>query len=230
MGRGFARRRPFDFDFETIMRGEGGAVKRSQWWQGTTGGVTEHTKMADTLGSFVRPGDNLTLKPLPLRRPPTTRRRLSHHPPHTHAQRHAAVNGSYIPQVSDTIRRLLQLYVSLSLRRALSERTMCIRRQRWWWSENGPPSCCCRMLCERRLPVAAIAHSSRIYTCTHTHVYIYIYNVYDRWVWDPQTCGAHIREQAGERSTAVGWSFTTFGAPACIYSYIVLYTYIYICI
>jgi hypothetical protein len=96
MGRGFARRRPFDFDFETIMRGEGGAVKRSQWWQGTTGGVTEHTKMADTLGSFVRPGDNLTLKPLPLRRPPTTRRRLSHHPPHTHAQRHAAVNGSSI--------------------------------------------------------------------------------------------------------------------------------------
>lgn len=93
--------------------------------------------MADTLGSFVRPGDNLTLKPLPVHRPPptTTRRRLSHHSPlrhthtHTHARttRHHRANSSRIITLYNIIissianntriyiRRLQRLYVRVAL-------------------------------------------------------------------------------------------------------------------
>lgn len=123
MGRGFARRRPFDFDFETIMRGLGGrgVVKRRQWWHRTTGGVTEHTKMADTLGSFVRPGDNLTLKP-----PPSTvrRRRLSHHPPHTHAHRTPprCIKLTFPNAAVHIVGTLSTTATSLSIRRVSSKR------------------------------------------------------------------------------------------------------------
>lgn len=50
-------------------------------------GIGEHTKMADTPGSFVRSGDNLTLKPLPRSHhsPPRHRHRLSSTLQHAHA-------------------------------------------------------------------------------------------------------------------------------------------------
>jgi len=115
MGRGFARRRPFDFDFETIMRGVGEALKRRQWWHGTTGEVTEHTKMADTLGSFVRPGDNLTLNPLP---PPfaAVAFRIIH--PHTHARHGGIVDVSHHRRIySCYTRYYTSTATSLSIRR-----------------------------------------------------------------------------------------------------------------
>lgn len=92
------RRRPEDLpgdDGRLTLISKPLCAERSEWsdendggGHGTTRGVTEHTKMADTLGSFVRPGDNLTLNPsssFPNTQPPVAFRPRVH--THTHTRR-----------------------------------------------------------------------------------------------------------------------------------------------
>lgn len=55
--------------------------------RGTTREVTEHTKMADTLGSFVRPRDNFNFKPPQ----PSPRRHCFSSAPHAHKHHHGGV-------------------------------------------------------------------------------------------------------------------------------------------